>query len=126
MAAQHHDASESELDVLKALWKFGPGTVRQVSERMPRRRRHWAYTTVMTLLHRLEAKGLARSDKSDVAHVFRAAVSREQLLSQRLGTLAKELADGTATPLVRALVEGKKFSRDDVAQLRRLLDEIEE
>src|SRR5438309_937146 len=111
------------MDVLKVLWEHGPATVRQVNVVL-RKRRRYAYTTVLTLLQRLEAKGHVASDKSGVAHVFAAAVSREGLLRRRLGELADELCDGTTTPLVQALVERGRLTPEDVEQLRRLLDQF--
>ena len=125
MAARRPPISETELDVLKVLWEHGPATVRQVNAVLRRRGRRYAYTTVLTLLQRLEAKGHVRSDKGGVAHVFSAAVSRDGLLRHRLNELADELCDGTATPLVQALVEGSRLTPDDIEQLRRLLDQLD-
>ena len=117
--------SETELEALKALWHIGSGTVRDVHEMFRQRKRRWAYTTVSTLLTRLEAKGYVESDKSGFAHVFRPVVSRDKLLRQRLTGLAKDLCEGTATPLVHALVQAHRFSPEEIAGFRRLLDELE-
>ena len=125
MAARQPPISETEMDVLKVLWEHGPATVRQVNAVLRRRGRRYAYTTVLTLLQRLEAKGHVRSDKGGVAHVFSAAVSRDGLLRSRLDELADELCDGTATPLVQALVEGHRLTPEDIDQLRRLLDQLD-
>ena len=125
MAARQPPISETEMDVLKVLWEHGPATVRQVNAVLRKRGRRYAYTTVLTLLQRLEAKGHVTSDKGGVAHVFAAAVSREGLLRSRLGELADELCDGTATPLVQALVEGGRLTPDDIDRLRRLLDQLD-
>ena len=57
--------------------------------------------------------------------MFRATVSREQLLRHGLTELADRICDGTASPLVHALVEGRKFSPEEIAHFRRLLDELE-
>jgi predicted transcriptional regulator len=113
------------MDVLKVLWEHGPATVREVNAVLRRRGRRYAYTTVQTLLQRLEAKGHVNSDKSGVAHVFCAKVSRDGLLRRGLADLADELCDGTATPLVQALVEGYRFTPDEIERLRRLIDELE-
>jgi predicted transcriptional regulator len=125
MAPRRTELSETELEVLKALWAAGSGTVRELHERLARQGRQWAYTTVLTFLMRLEAKGYVASEKTGVAHCFRPVVTRETLLRQKLVTLAEELCDGTASPLVRALVEGGRFSRDEIDQLRRLVDELD-
>ncbi len=113
--------SEAEMEVLKALWVHGPGTVRRINEVLVGRR--WAYTTVLTLLQRLLAKGYAASEASGVAHVFRAAVTREEVLESRLKETADELCDGSAAPLLLSLVQGNKFTPAELARFRRLLDE---
>jgi predicted transcriptional regulator len=123
--ARRASISETELEVLKVLWEHGPGTVRTVNDRLRRQGRRWAYTTVLTLLQRLEAKGYVASDKSGVAHVFRPAVTRDRLLRQRLKDLANQLCEGTATPLVLALVEGQRFTAEEISQFRQLLDQLE-
>ena len=113
--------SQTEFRVLRVLWEQGPGTVRQVNQKL----RHWAYTTVQTLLTRLERKGYVACDRSGFAHVFRARVSRDQLMRRRLGELVEQLSDGVATPLVLALVEDHRFSSEEIEQFRRLLDQLE-
>lgn len=126
MAKKREELSDAEQEVLKTLWELGAGTVREVCEALNRDGRQRVYTTVLTFLARLEAKGYVASDKQDVAHVFRPIVSREALLSQRLTRLVDDVCEGTATPLVHALVKGNQLSSDDIAQLRRLLDDLEQ
>lgn len=117
--------SESELDVLKTLWELGAGTVRETNAALTRKGRNWAYTTVQTLLARLEAKGCVACDRDATAHRFRPAVSREDLLQQRLIALEQDLCEGAAMPLVQALVAGHRFSAKEIAEFRRILDEHE-
>jgi predicted transcriptional regulator len=119
----------AELEVLKALWEHGPGTVREINARLQDRGRAWAYTTVQTMLHRLEGKGLVRAmpgERPGSAHRFQAAVSRERLLSRKLSDLANQLCDGTRSPLLLALVEGHRFTPAEIRQLRQRLDELEQ
>lgn len=120
------NVSDAELDVLKALWEQGPGTVRQIKGRLRGRKRRWAYNTVLTLLSRLREKGYITSEKGGVAHIFQAAVSREELLRRRLTELADQVCDGTASPLMHALVQGQRFSPDEIAGFRKLLDKLEQ
>jgi len=117
--------SASEFDVLKVLWEQGPATVREVTAVLEARGHDWAYTTVQTLLHRLCKKLAATSDSSGQAHLYTAAVTREDLLQLRLSDLADELCDGATAPVVQALVAGKRFSSKEVDHFRRLLDELE-
>ena len=117
--------SDAELEVLKVLWSAGSGTVRDVEAQLRRRKRRLAYNTVLTLLSRLREKGYVTADRTGTAHVFRSSVSREELLEHGLTRLADRICDGTASPLVHALVKGQRLSPKDIAHLRRLLDELE-
>jgi BlaI family penicillinase repressor len=117
--------SDSELEVLKVLWATGPSTVRGVESRLRRRTRRLAYNTVLTLLSRLREKGYVAADRSGAAHVFRSIVTRDELLSHGLTNLADRICDGTASPLVHALVRGRRFSPKEIAHFRKLLDDLE-
>ena len=125
MGTPPSDISDAELDVLKVLWKQGPATVREVNTQLRRHKRRWAYTTVATLLGRLREKGYVESEKGGVAHVFRAVVSRDKLLQHRLAELTNRVCDGTASPLVHALMQGRKFSVEELATLRQMIDELD-
>jgi len=116
--------SDAELEVLKVLWAAGPVTVRDVAAALRRQRRRLAYNTVLTLLSRLRDKGYVVADRRDTAHVFRALVSRDDLLGSSLAALADRVCDGTASPLVQALVRGRRFTAAEIAHFRKLLDEL--
>ncbi|HEV8068839.1 MAG TPA: BlaI/MecI/CopY family transcriptional regulator [Planctomycetaceae bacterium] len=115
--------SDAEREALNALWDRGPGTVRQLLEFIEARGRQWAYSTVATLLRRLESKGYATSESVTGSLVYRAAVSREDLLDRRLKEAAAELCDGAAAPLVLALVQGNRFTTEELDRIRRIIDE---
>jgi BlaI family penicillinase repressor len=116
--------SDAELEVLKVLWASAPATVRDVVAAFNKRRRRLAYNTVLTLLSRLREKGYVTADRRETAHLFRPLVTRDQLLGSTLTALADRLCDGTASPLVQALVRDQRLSADDIADLRRMLDEL--
>ena len=85
------------------------------------RGRKWAYTTVATLLQRLQTKEYVAADSSVVPHVYRAIVTRDELLDRRLKDAAAELCDGQAAPLILALVQGNRFTAEELARFRRLM-----
>src|SRR5258706_6672613 len=102
--------SDAELDVLKLLWQRGASTVRQVEAQLRRRKRRWAYNTVLTLLSRLREKGYVASDKpgdksgeAGAAHVFCAGGLRERMIWDGFNQLADRMFDWTASPLRPAL-----------------------
>jgi BlaI family transcriptional regulator, penicillinase repressor len=115
--------SDAEREALNALWDRGPGTVRQLLEFIEARGRQWAYSTVATLLRRLELKGYATSESVNGSLVYRPAVSREDLLDRRLKEAAADLCDGAAVPLVLALVQGNRFTTEELDRIRRIIDE---
>lgn len=117
--------SDAELEVLKVLWANGPGTVRDVATALRRQRRNLAYNTVLTLLSRLREKGFVDADRRDTAHVFRALVSRDELVGSSLSAIADRICDGTASPLLLALVRDRRLSSSDIADLRKVLAELE-
>lgn len=114
--------SEAEVDVLKVLWDLGPATVRAVNGELAGRGRKWAYTTVATLLARMASKGCVASDSAVVPHVYRATVSRDEMLTRRLTAAADELCNGDAVPLVLALVQPHRFKPADLVRFQKLLD----
>ena len=116
--------SDAELEVLKVLWAAGPVTVRDVAARLRKQRRKLAYNTVLTLLSRLRDKGYVTADRRETAHLFRAVVSREDLLGSSLAALAERICDGTASPLMLALVRDRSFSAEEIAHFRTLLDDL--
>ena len=124
MARPRPQISQSELLVLKSLWQKGPATVRQLAERLPKSGKRWAYTTVQTLLARMEQKGYVTCDRGGFAHVFAAALSRDELLAGRVAELAEELGGDVPAPLVLALVERTRFTSEEIKQFRALLQRL--
>lgn len=118
--------SDTELEVLKVLWDLGQGTVRDLMERLEGQGRSWAYTTVQTLVMRLKQKGFVSTRKEGKAHLFTPAVSQPELLSLELGDLADRVCDGRATPLMLTLVREHAFSAEELRELKRMLDAIDD
>lgn len=125
MGQRELDLSAGELEVLKVLWDHGPCPVRTVLERLHRRGRRIAYTTVQTVLTRLEQKGCVASDKSGFAFVYRARLTREQVTRSRLRAMVQSLYDGAAGQLALQLVRSERLTRAELEELARLIDELD-
>ena len=125
MGLREYELGEAELQVLKALWDAGPATVREVMNRLHASGRRVAYTTVLTFLTRLEQKGYVRSNKSDLAYVYKAVASRTQVTRSRLKAVMDALFDGEAAPLVLQLMKTERFSPGELAELQRHIDQLE-
>jgi len=116
--------SEAERHVLRALWQHGPSSVRDVHRHLKQADLDWARSTVITLLQRLEKKGVVESDKSEFAFTFRAVVTRDELVRLRMSELADDLCDGQWEPLLLAFTQREKLSSRDLAELQRLVDDL--
>jgi len=125
MAERQKELGEAELGVLKVLWAQGPATVRDVLKCLHESGRHVAYTTVQTLLTRLEAKKFVTSNKSDFAFVYRAKVTRERVTRSRLKTVVKQLYDGAAAPLVMQLIRNERFTSEEISELQQLIERLD-
>lgn len=124
MAKNELGLGTAEFEVLKVLWAEGPSPVRDVLNLLHERGRRVAYTTVQTLLTRLEQKGFVSSDKSGLAYVFRATLSRDRVRKSRIKSLVSQLYDGAAAPLVLQLIRNERFSADELRELHALIDEL--
>lgn len=125
MARTDHELGDAELEVVRVLWDHGPQTVREVMTHLHERGRKVAYTTVLTFLSRLEAKGFVASDKADLAYVYRARVTRENVTRSRVRSLVQQLYDGAPGPMVLQLIEHGRFTPEEIAQLRKLIRDLE-
>ena len=125
MPQRQYDLGVAELEVLRVLWDSGACTVRDVLTILHEAGRNIAYTTAQTLLTRLQQKQFVRCDKSGLAHVFRAKVSRERVTRSRLKTLLNQLYDGAAGPLVLQLVRTERLQRDEIEALQELIDKLD-
>ncbi|MFQ5599212.1 MAG: BlaI/MecI/CopY family transcriptional regulator [Candidatus Krumholzibacteriia bacterium] len=116
--------TDAELAILKVLWERGPSTVREIQEVLGRSR-STGYTTVLKFLQIMTEKGLVDRDESRRTHVYRARRSEEHTQRQLVGELAKRAFDGSAAKLVMRALSSKKASPRELAEIRRLLDELE-
>ncbi|HKQ46923.1 MAG TPA: BlaI/MecI/CopY family transcriptional regulator [Phycisphaerae bacterium] len=126
MTDRLNELGAAELEVLKALWDIGPATVRQVLNHLHERGRRVAYTTVLTFLSRLEQKGFAASNKSGLAYVYRARVSKERVSRSRLRSLVEQLYDGAAGPLVLQLMKSERLTPEEIDELQKLIEKLDD
>lgn len=125
MAAKTPKPTDAELAILRVIWERGPSTVRQIQQVLDRVR-PTGYTTVLKLLQIMTAKGLARRDEKERSHVYRARFSRDETQQQLLGDLLDRAFSGSTSRLVMQALSSRKASPEDLATIRRMLDEWEE
>ena len=110
---------------MKALWTVEHGTVAEVRAELAKRGQELAYTTVMTLLGRLAAKGAVAVDKEREPFVYRPAHRKESVLRDRLREFVREVFDGQADSLVLNLVEDESLSRAELRAIERKIADAE-
>jgi len=116
--------SRFELQLLEKLWELGPCSVREVQESLPEKDRP-AYTTVQTMIYRLEEKGaLRRVKKIGNAHLFQAVLTRKMVHRRLIGELLS-LFGGSAAPVMSHLVETGKLALADVKELEKRVAAME-
>ncbi|MFN7932923.1 MAG: BlaI/MecI/CopY family transcriptional regulator [Bryobacteraceae bacterium] len=116
--------TDAELEILTVLWSLGPSTVRDVYEEMLKRKEA-QYTTVLKFMQIMTEKKILLRDESQRAHVYRPAFSREATQRQLAGDLLQRAFGGSAKELLIGALGAKKSTRQELAEMRRLLDEYE-
>ena len=116
--------TEGELTILSVLWENGPATVRQIQETL-NRRRPTGYTTVLKLLQIMTDKGLVTRNEKQRSHVYRAKRSQDQTQKQLVRDLLDRAFAGSAQKLVMQALAAKKASPEELAEIRKLLDQTQ-
>ena len=110
-----------ELQIMEVLWKLGPSSIQAVVQNLDR---EYAHTTIHTMLNVLVKKGKVKRTAKDRAHVYRAVVSRSQVVTQTVKDVVDKLFGGSPAELMMNVIETRDLTADDVAALRKRLEEI--
>jgi predicted transcriptional regulator len=112
--------SKLELQIMDVLWRAGASSIRDIQEKLPAAKRP-AYTTVQTMVYRLEAKkALRRTAKVGNAHLFDAVISRDAAQASLVDDFLA-LFGGRMQPVMARLIETGNLTEDDVAEAEQLL-----
>ena len=114
----------AELEILRVLWTRGPSTVREVHDTL-QEKKAMGYTSVLKFLQIMTAKGTVRRNETQRAHVYEACLPAEQTKRQLAGDMLQRVFEGSASQLMMHALAGRKASREEIEELRRLLNEQE-
>ncbi len=112
----------AELDILAALWRMGPSTVREIHESLGK---DSGYTTTLKQMQLMTEKGLLIRSERFRSHVYEAGFAKEQTQLQIAGDVLKRAFEGSATSLVLGALNAKPASDEELAEIRRMLDRFE-
>jgi BlaI family penicillinase repressor len=122
--SDHPRPTDAELEILTVIWSRGPSTVREIHETILERKPA-QYTTVLKMLQIMTDKGLVLRDDSERAHRYEASVPREATQTQLAGDLLQRAFGGSASSLLLGALSAKKTSKKELAEMRRMLDELD-
>jgi len=119
------DLGPLEADVMRLVWEKGEVQVEDIHQALLRDR-EIAYTTVMTVMSRLAAKGLLARHRQGRAYLYRAALGREEMAESTLQEWNRRFFGGRVVPAISFLLGGERLTAEDLAELRRLVERLEE
>jgi len=117
--------TDAELAILRVLWDRGPSTVREVHEAL-RSSQSSGYTSVLKLLQIMTDKGLVVRDQTNRAHVYGPKLSEQRTQLQLLSDLVDRAFAGSSAKLVLQALSGRRATREELRDIRALLDQLEE
>lgn len=122
MSKKRVGVADAELAVLKVMWEHGPLTARAIAEAIYPDGAESEFAAVHSFLQRLERKGLVVRDRSSFVHVFSPTASEVDILGQEIKTLVERLGTGSLAPMIMQLIDQKRLSKKEAAEIRKLLE----
>ena len=113
--------TDAELDILSALWRLGPSTVREVHKALGKPS---GYTTTLKQMQLMTEKGLLLRNERFRTHVYEARIPKERTRRQIAGDLMKRAFDGSARELMLGALAARPASDEDLAGIRQILDDL--
>jgi len=123
-ATAQPNPTPSELEILQVLWSRGPSTVREVHGALSAVKQ-LGYTSVLKLMQIMTTKGLVTRSENQRAHVYEACEPAEKTKQQFAEDVLERVFRGSACELMLHALAGRRSSKEELKELRRLLDEYE-
>ena len=114
----------SELEILQILWSRGPSTVREIHDVLAQEK-DLGYTSALKLLQIMTTKGLVTRTEEQRAHVYSATQPAEATKQQFAADVLQRVFRGSASQLMQHVLSGKRGSKTEIDEIRRMLDEYE-
>jgi predicted transcriptional regulator len=114
----------SELEILHILWSRGPSTVREIHDVLAKQK-DVGYTSALKLLQIMTTKGLVTRTEDQRAHVYQATQPAETTKQQVVADVLHRVFRGSASQLMQHVLSGRRGSKEEIEEIRRMLDEYE-
>ena len=116
--------TEAELEILQILWKKGPSSVKEVNEEV-NKKKEAGYTTTLKTMQIMFEKGLVTREKFGRSHTYTAAYKMEETQQALLDKVLESAFGGSASKLVMQALGNKKASKEELAEIKELIDKLE-
>ena len=126
MGRNGHEITDTELAVLRQLWRREEATIRELTDALYPDGGHAHYSTVQSLLDRLQTKHFVDREKDGRVNRYRASVTRAELAGRRLRATADALFDGAMAPLLTHLVDNADLQPEEITTLRELVEQLDD
>jgi predicted transcriptional regulator len=120
MAKKKYDLTEGEWAIIQAVWDNHPCAAPTVQEAL-QGEKAWTYSTVKTMMDRMVAKGLLKTERIRNLILYRAAITRKEAQNSEIMRAVKRAFDGALTPMMQFLLDSNKLSKDQLAELESII-----
>lgn len=111
-----------ELQIMNIVWKQGKSTVHDVKDAISKSRKP-AYSTILTMMRKLENKGYLQHEVDDRTYVYQATISRQEVRRSMLGDLLERAFEGSPSLLISSLVEQNRITESELNEVQKLIGE---
>ena len=111
-----------EMQIMNVVWEKGKATVHDVKDALGKGRKP-AYSTILTMMRKIEAKGYLEHDVDNRTYVYRPTISQNVARRSILGDILDRLFEGSPALLLNSLVEQNQVSKEELTQLKKLIEE---
>ena len=123
--AKHIELTRAEWVLMQCLWQQGKASATELQKLLDAQQ-GWAYSTVKTMLDRMVDKGVVTAHRVGNTYEYAAKLKRQSAVGRAVDDLYDRVLGGSLSPLVSRLIESRKLSAEDVAELRAMLDRYDE
>lgn len=117
--------TDTELEILRVLWKSGPSTVRQVNDEFVKEGNQTGYTTTLKMMQIMAEKGLLQRDESARSHIYSASLPEEETKDNLVSELIEKAFGGAAGEMVMHALSSRKLSKEDLSEIHKFLTQME-
>jgi predicted transcriptional regulator len=120
MAKKHYELTEGEWAIIQAVWDNEPCAAPTVQEELEAHK-NWTYSTVKTLMDRMVAKGLLKTEKIRNLFLYRSAITRIEAQTGEIMRAVKRAFDGALTPMMQFLLDSNSLSKKQLGELETMI-----